>query len=489
MLLSFLLNKALPSDIDRDISRLMLDSRQIQAGDLFFALKGVHVDGRRYIADAAKKGAAAVLVDGLEDEEVSFLDGMPVIPVAELAQALGDIAARFYAHPADALRMIGVTGTNGKTSCTQLIAQGLSVPCGIIGTLGSGFYGQLVETGWTTPDALTLQGLLRQFADQGAEAVAMEVSSHSIDQGRVNAIPFEVGIFTNLTQDHLDYHGDMETYAKVKRRFLTDWPIKHLIINADDVYGRRWMQEIAATRPAFAYSTKQVALPARVQGIYAEQIQLSLRGISARVISPWGCGQLHLPLIGRFNLSNALAVLTTLCVYGIPFGTALERLENLKAVPGRMQTLGGQQGEPLVVVDYSHTPDALESALKALRPHTAGKLICVFGCGGDRDATKRPIMAQIAEELADVVIVTNDNPRHEKPEEIVQQIMQGFDHPERVLIEFDRAKAIEKSIQLASVDDCILIAGKGAERYQQMGDEKIPFDDIEQASRYLGITA
>ncbi len=487
MLLSSLLNKSLPADIDRDITRLMSDSRQLTTGDLFFALKGAHVDGRRYIADAAKKGAAAVLVDGLDHEAVMVQDGMPIIPVVGLAQALGGIAARFYHQPAEQLRIIGVTGTNGKTSCTQLIAQGLAVPCGLIGTLGSGFYGQLVETGWTTPDALTLQGLLRQFVDQGAEAIAMEVSSHSIDQGRVNAIPFEVGIFTNLTQDHLDYHGDMETYAKVKRRFLTDWPIKHLIMNVDDVYGRRWMQEIAATRPIFAYSTKQVALPARVQGVYAEQIQLSLRGISARVISPWGCGQLHLPLIGRFNLSNALAVLTTLCAYGIPFGEALERLENLKAVPGRMQTLGGN-GEALVVIDYSHTPDALESALKALRPHTEGKLICVFGCGGDRDVSKRPLMAQIAEEMADVVIVTNDNPRHEKPEEIVQQIMQGFNRPERVLVEFDRAKAIEKSIQLASVNDCILIAGKGAERYQQIGEEKIPFDDIEQAGHYLGTT-
>ncbi|MHB1222308.1 MAG: Mur ligase family protein, partial [Gammaproteobacteria bacterium] len=210
-------------------------------------------------------------------------------------------------------------------------------------------------------------------------------------------------------------------------------------------------------------------------------------GIRARVITPWGCGQLHLPLIGQFNLSNALAVLTALCLYGIPFGTVLERLEKLKAVPGRMQTLGGQE-EPLVVVDYSHTPDALESALRALRPHTSGKLICVFGCGGDRDASKRPKMSQIAEELADVVIVTNDNPRHEKPEEIIQQIMQGFNRPERVLVEFDRAKAIEKSIQLAGINDCILIAGKGAERYQQMGDEKIPFDDVERAGHYLGMT-
>ncbi|MFZ2315861.1 MAG: UDP-N-acetylmuramoyl-L-alanyl-D-glutamate--2,6-diaminopimelate ligase [Gammaproteobacteria bacterium] len=487
MLLSFLLKTALPAGIDREVSRLMLDSRQVKPGDLFFALKGAHVDGRRYMADAVKTGVAAILVEGAAGEVITIDEQVPIVPVQGLAQQLGEIAARFYDHPATKLRMIGVTGTNGKTSCTQLIAQGLEVPCGIIGTLGSGFYGQLVETGWTTPDALTLQANLKQFVEKGAEAVAMEVSSHSIDQGRVNAVPFEIGIFTNLTQDHLDYHGDMETYAKVKRRFLTDWPIKHLIMNVDDVYGRRWVQEMASSRPIFAYSTKQVALPAKVQGVYAEQINLSLQGIRARVITPWGCGQLHLPLIGQFNLSNALAVLTALCLYGIPFGTVLERLEKLKAVPGRMQTLGGQE-EPLVVVDYSHTPDALESALRALRPHTSGKLICVFGCGGDRDASKRPKMSQIAEELADVVIVTNDNPRHEKPEEIIQQIMQGFNRPERVLVEFDRAKAIEKSIQLAGINDCILIAGKGAERYQQMGDEKIPFDDVERARHYLGMT-
>jgi len=325
--------------------------------------------------------------------------------------------------------------------------------------------------------------MLHEIVSHGAKVVAMEVSSHSIHQGRVNAIDFEVGIFTNLTQDHLDYHGDMATYANVKKRFFTDLPTKHAVINADDAYGKKWLAEFAAAhKSVFAYGLQKPSVD--VPFVYADQIQLSLQGIKAHIQSPWGEGGLQLPLIGQFNLSNALAVLTALCVYGLPFEQLLQDFNSLQSVPGRMQLLGGNQ-RPLVVVDYAHTPDALQKVLQALRAHTQGKLICVFGCGGDRDHGKRPLMAKAVEQFADEIIVTNDNPRHESPDEIVAQIFTGFSSTTRVSRELDRSKAIEKSIQSSTVADCILIAGKGAERYQQIGDEKMPFDDVICARQFL----
>jgi UDP-N-acetylmuramoyl-L-alanyl-D-glutamate--2,6-diaminopimelate ligase len=479
----------LPAQADSDINRLVLDSRHIQSGDLFVAIKGVQLDGRCYISDALAQGAAAVLIDAdAPDQALTYQQDKPLISIYQLQQKLGLLAARFYNYPADNLYMFGVTGTNGKTSCTHFIAQALAslnIPCGLIGTLGSGLYGRLVETGLTTPDAIMTQAALRQCVDQGAKAVAMEVSSHSIDQGRVNHIPFNVGVFTNLTQDHLDYHGDMQRYAAVKRRFLSELPVKQLVINADDAYGLQWLSELQSTKSVYAYTlNKPTEALATVPLIYADQVELSLQGIKAKVHSPWGVGHLVLPLIGQFNLSNALAALTSLCLYGLEFKQVLACFSQLTTVPGRMQTLGGQ-GRPLVVVDYAHTPDALEKVLKALRLHTSGQLTCVFGCGGDRDHGKRPLMAQMAEQYADRVIVTNDNPRHEQPEVIANQIMAGFSHPERISLEFNRSKAIQNSIQWAKPVDCILIAGKGAERYQQVGDIKTPFDDVEQVRRVL----
>lgn len=491
MQLSTLLNDyfSLPANADLRVARLVLDSRQVQPHDLFIAIKGSHLDGRQYIPNAIKQGASAILIDADNPtENMTWQQNVPLIPIYQLQAKLGAIAARFYDYPSRKLRMFGVTGTNGKTSCTHFIAQilqAMQMPCGIIGTLGSGFYGALGEPGLTTPDAITLQAMLQQFVDAKADAVAMEVSSHSIDQGRVNGIEFAIGLFTNLTQDHLDYHGTMEAYSEVKKRFFTELPTQQVVINADDEYGANWILDLAKQKPVYIYSMqKPHANYAHLPSVYTENIALSLQGIKATVHTPWGNGVLHVPLVGQFNLSNVLAVLTTLCASGFSFAEVLRHLTQLKPVPGRMQTLGGS-GQPLVVVDYAHTPDALEKVLQALRAHTTGKLICVFGCGGDRDPGKRPLMAKITEKIADLVIVTNDNPRHEDPEEIAKQICQGFSYPERVKVMLDRSKAIENSIQWAKAEDCVLIAGKGAERYQQMGDIKTPFDDVEQVSRYL----
>ncbi len=468
-------------------SRLVLDSRLIKAQDIFIALPGTRCDGRAYVSAAIAQGAVAVLVDSSDSSEgILWQETVPVIPIVGLASQLAELAARFYDYPARQLRLLGVTGTNGKTSCTHFMAQVLSAyqqPCAIVGTLGCGFVGELGPAGLTTPDAISLQAMLRDFSQAGAKTVAMEVSSHSIHQGRVNALPFDIVVFTNLTQDHLDYHGDMTTYANVKRRLFFELPNKHWVINADDAYGRQWIATAPSQQSLITYGWETTGGDKRPD-VFADAMHFTPAGIKAHVYTPWGDGELKVPLIGQFNLSNALAVLSTLGVYGLPFKEVLSGLTQLQAVPGRMQCVGGV-GQPRIVIDYAHTPDALQKALQTLRACTSGRLICVFGCGGDRDHAKRPLMARVAEQYADQVIVTNDNPRHEHPESIAADIMRGFKQPDRVTLALDRSKAIEKSIQSAEPVDCILIAGKGAERYQQIGDDKLPFDDVIQACNVL----
>lgn len=478
----------IPTEIE--IARLTLDSRQIQPQDLFIALKGTQVDGRQYISDAIARGASAVLTDAATaDEVITWQQHIPIISIPQLTEQLGFIAAHFYGEPAQHLRMIGVTGTNGKTSCSHYIAQCLQQTgerCGVIGTLGSGFYGALGSAGLTTPDAVSLQALLAQFYQQGATSIAMEVSSHSIHQQRINAIPFEIGVFTNLSQDHLDYHHTMANYAAVKRHFMLEMPVRARIINADDQYGARWLEESAEHEATFAYALAPASQwSLNIPLIYPIDPEFTHDGIFTRVHTPWGEGDLCVPLLGEFNLSNALAVLAALCVYGMPLPVVLAQLARIEPVVGRMQCLGGHS-QPLIVVDYAHTPDALANVLRALRSHTAGQLICIFGCGGDRDQEKRPMMASIVEQIADKIIVTNDNPRNEDPQFIAQQILAGFNHPEKVVVELDRASAIKYGIQSASERDCVLIAGKGAEQYQQIGRQKIPFSDAEEVEKCLG---
>ncbi len=481
--LSELLEKSiLPDDIS--VSGLALDSRKVQPGDLFFACQGTALDGRRFIDDAIAKGARAVLVDAEgESAPIVYRQAVPIIAIDQLNQHISAIAGRFYHDPANAMDIIGVTGTNGKTSCTYFIAsvlQQLGMPCGVIGTMGHGLYGDIQSGGLTTPDAMSVQRILAEFKQQGAKHVAMEVSSHSLVQGRVEAIPFKVGVFTNLTQDHLDYHGTMEAYGAAKRRLFAELATQHAVINQDDVFGRTLIETLLPQKNIISYGLQKSTL---VDSVYAENVTLD-HGIRAHVVTPWGEGELVTALMGQFNLSNVLAVLAVLGVLGIPLAKSLACLKNLRSVPGRMETLGGHE-QPLVVVDYSHTPDSLEKALLALRPHCRGQLYCVFGCGGNRDRGKRPKMAAIAEQLADYVIVTDDNPRTEDAAEIVADIMQGFRSPEKIIIQHDRSKAIYYGIQYAQRGDCVLIAGKGAETYQQIGENKIPFSDVEQVREIL----
>lgn len=480
----------LPTAADRQFTGLSIDTRQLQPGNIFIALSGTQTSGALYIDQAVAKQACAVLVERSKYfASISYQQQVVIIPIPNLAHHLGELAARFYHYPSKSLQIIGVTGTNGKTSCTHYLAQSLQYlnkPCGLIGTLGSGLYGQLKFTGMTTPDAITLQHELELLRDIGAKTIAMEVSSHSIAQERINSLEFEVGMFTNLTQDHLDYHGDMATYAEVKRSFLASKAVKQLVINVDDQYGRKWAQTLKKDKPVYTYSVTDSGAQHN-NHVYVKNVQLNLNGIQAELYSPWGISPISLPLIGQFNLSNALAVFTGLCVIDTPFADAISSINVLKPVDGRMQVLGGNKMQPLVIVDYAHTPDALEKVLSALHHHKKGKLYCVFGCGGERDKAKRPLMAKIASRWADHIYVTNDNPRREKPESIIADIMHGFNSREAVTVEFDRSHAIANSIQSATIQDCILIAGKGAEAYQQVGEDKVPFSDVAEVSKNLAL--
>ena len=476
-----------PTGFDRVITGMEMDSRLVKEGNLFFACPGAQQDGRKFIDAAIQNGAVAVVTAATIATETPYLQNdIPVFPLQNINHYMGLIAANFYQHPAASLRIIGITGTNGKTSCSHFLAsclQRLGIPCGVIGTLGSGFHDDLQASNWTTPHALSLQKTLADLVSRGAKAVAMEVSSHGIDLGRVNGVPFEVGIFTNLTRDHLDYHGDMATYGAVKKRLFDNPLLGQAVINLDDDFGKTIIAALAPVKPLYAFSVHhntQTSVPL----ITVDNVHMGKRGLEAGVRTPWGEGELQTALIGEFNLSNVLGVLTTLCVMGFPFVKALASVNELTPVAGRMETVGGGE-QPLIAVDYSHTPDSLEKALQALRQHCHGRLLCVFGCGGDRDNGKRPIMAKIAEELADVVLVTDDNPRHESPAQIVADIMRGFARPQDVIVQHDRSKAIEYIIQCANAGDCVLIAGKGAEQYQQIGDVKNPFCDIEKVNQFL----
>jgi len=462
---------------DIDVSGLALDSREIVRGNAFVALRGMKGHGIEFAAKAVGQGAVAILSEPPFDAADA---GVPVITVDKLREKAGPIAARYYGDPSRALDVIGVTGTNGKTSTVQLIAQALAFlgrKPATVGTLGAGLHGAIAEGERTTPDAIRMQALLGEFRDAGATHVAMEVSSHALEQGRVNAIAFDVAVFTNLTRDHLDYHGTMEAYGAAKAKLFAFEGLRSAVINVDDPFGAKLAkglgEGIAKLRVSMAGDSTE-----KDAEIRADIIVTSAKGLSFNLNTPWGMRTVRSALLGRFNVANLLSVAAVLGALGEPFDRIHAALEALQPVNGRMSRLGGDGRKPLVVVDYSHTPDALKQALLALRSHTKGKLICMFGAGGDRDQGKRPIMAGIAERLADVVIVTDDNPRSEDGDAIVAQIVAGFAHPDTVMVERDRAQAIALALADAKADDVVLIAGKGHETYQEGPEGKRPFDDL-----------
>ena len=468
------------------IRGLQIDSRKVQEGDLFIAHPGMHKDGRHYIKEAIDRQAAAVFFDAY-NYKISIKSSIPLIPIVGLQNRVGEIAARFYGHPTKGLKIIGVTGTNGKTSCTHFIAQVLQsqgTPCAVLGTLGYGFVGNLKKKNCcTTPDPLQLQQTFAQMRKKGVKAVAMEVSSHGLDQRRVNGVYFNIAVFTQLSRDHLDYHGSMENYAQAKELLFQQMGLSYGVINCDDEFGRYLITKYHKKLMLIGYSMNRIK-DNRVPLVMATTIKTLTQGFLVTIQTPWGRGTLITSLFGRFNIINLLAVLVVLRLSGIPLEKALLELSKLKNVPGRMQ-LVKYAGGPQIVVDYAHTPNALEEVLISLREHCFGRLICIFGCGGDRDQGKRPRMGAIAERYADQVIVTNDNPRSESPLTIIQDIQAGFKNPQSVIVETNRAAAIHNAVQKATVDDIVLITGKGHETTQIIGKEVLPFDDMQEVKKAL----
>ena len=462
-------------------TRLTADSRRVQPGDVFVAFPGAHVDGRDFIAQAMANGAAAVISE--EGRKVGAGETV-IVEVEGLAALSGEIAHLVYGRPSEHMWLAGVTGTNGKTSVSQWIAQVMNFlrhRCAVIGTLGNGFLDALDESPNTTPDAITLHAALAGFIAHGAEACAMEVSSIGLDQGRANGAAFDVAVFTNLTRDHLEYHGTMAAYSAAKERLFFAPGLAAAVLNLDDPFGvalaiklKGCLHTIGYTLGAADDSNVDEVLRAEDLSMDAVGIEFDLRGVHFAA-----------PVVGRFNASNLLAVIGTLLVRNERLDDIAVALRSIRPPPGRMQALGGKD-EPLVVVDYAHTPDALEKALGVLRETAAargGRLLCVFGCGGERDPGKRPQMGDVAARLADRVLVTSDNPRGEDPLTIIAGIVAGMPSPRR--IEPDRAKAIAEAVAAAGPRDVILLAGKGHELYQEIAGVRHAYSDIEAAKSAL----
>jgi UDP-N-acetylmuramoyl-L-alanyl-D-glutamate--2,6-diaminopimelate ligase len=472
--LSQLLDPGAAGDVE--ITGLQLDSRMLSPGEAFVAVPGADHDGRDYCAGAVAAGAAVIIAErGLTEKQRADCAHLPVVEVLSLAQKVGALAANFYGDPSARMCLFGVTGTNGKTTTSRLLAQLIrrhSGQCGVIGTLGATLDEGLKEARNTTPDAVSLQRVLSEWCGQGVMHAALEVSSHSLEQGRVSALAFDTAIFTNLSHDHLDYHGDMVSYGLAKARLFTIDGLRTAIINADDPFSENLRDILAPEVQLLTYSV--LGTPADV---VASNVSFHESGLQAEIVTPWGEGVLHSPLAADFNLANLLAALAAACNAGMPLQAVLDCSLELNGAPGRMEYVANNQGLQ-IVVDYAHTPDALQQALAALRAHTRGKLICVFGCGGDRDANKRPLMGQVVSEVADRTIITSDNPRREAPEKIIADIEAGCIG--LVDLELDRADAIALAVSEAQPGDCVLIAGKGHETYQQVGEHRLPFSDIQQ---------
>ncbi len=486
--LSLILNgvASLTQQQDCDIFGMTSNSKEVCAGTLFVALSGIRHHGADFIPEAIAAGAVAVLCEQTDTLGDLSAYAVPVIIIEDLSHQLGWIASSFFGHPSRAMTMVGVTGTNGKTTCTQLLAQVLSnkSPCGVIGTLGYGLYGALVQGGHTTPNAIEIHRILADLRDAGATHVVMEVSSHGLDQGRVEGVVFDIALFTNLSRDHLDYHGDMQRYGRAKQRLFVMPGLKYAVINTDDAFGRALLRDLTGYIGLSAYSLELTSGLPENPLVSGSELTLTRNGLQMLVRDPGGSVTIKSSLLGRFNAANLLAIYGVLLWLGLSRNLIAARLGKCVAVPGRMECFT-QPGLPLVVVDYAHTPDALEQALEALREHCDGKLWCLFGCGGERDSGKRPLMGAIAECHADKVILTNDNPRDEDAARVIVDILGGIKQKERVKVIADRAEAIGYAIANASAGDVILIAGKGHEDYQIVAGETVAFSDSQQVIEQL----
>ena len=463
---------------------LWTDSRQVRAGDGFIAWPGAATDAREYVSDVLAAGVQACLVEHAGAEAYGFVDDR-VAAYSGLKMAAAPIAAAYFEHPSETLDVLAVTGTNGKTSTTWWLAQALEKlgrTCGIVGTLGMGQTGAMVFNGLTTPDPVLLQQQLRRWADDGFSACALEASSIGIAEHRLDATEIRVAIFTNFTQDHLDYHHTMQAYWAAKARLFGWSGLKAAVVNIDDAHGAALALSLRDT--SLDVWTVSCLTPARLQ---AQSIEHGMATLTFDVVEGNERYRLATPMVGQYNVSNLLGVIAALRALDLPLKEVVQACAHLLPVPGRMETIA-LQGRPLVVIDYAHTPDALDKVLGALRPLAVGrggKLWCVFGCGGDRDADKRPLMATAAQAHADLIVLTSDNPRSEDPDAIIDQVLKGFGPGGSVHIQPDRALAITHALGHAQAGDVVLIAGKGHENYQEIAGRRLPFSDSVHAKAAL----
>lgn len=474
-----------PAEVDPVLTHITLDSRTIVGGELFIAIPGIQSDGRRFIADALTRGAAAVLVDDSEGfaSETVVRPGL-ILVVPGLKNKVGFLAHYFYQQPSERLKVMGVTGTNGKTSCCWFAAQilhRLGERCALLGTVGRGLPDQLEASLNTTTDVLSLHRYMAELVADGIPALAMEVSSHGLDQGRVGGTVFQVALFTHISRDHLDYHGSLAEYAAAKARLFSQCRYRYAVIGKDDVFAGLMISSCPPGADITTWSLEDASAD-----VYLSDIVALPQGFRATIHTPWGTGELNSPLLGRFNLENLLGVIAALCVQGHPLAQILSVIPDISAPPGRMQRCGDQ---PLVLVDYAHTPDAISSVLAALREHSRGdgQIVCVYGCGGDRDRGKRPLMTAAALAGADSVVLTSDNPRSEDPEQIFADALAGVVDTDRQRIQVisDRSTAISAAINGAGPGDMVVIAGKGHENYQEIHGVRHHFDDVEQVQSVL----
>ncbi|MCW8996123.1 MAG: UDP-N-acetylmuramoyl-L-alanyl-D-glutamate--2,6-diaminopimelate ligase [Psychromonas sp.] len=484
MLLTKLLSPWLASDFAQiKVSGLNLDSRKIIKGNLFVALQGALLDGRTFIDKAVQQGASSVLSetrDAAQHGKISYKGDVPVIEFYQLATVLSALAYRFYFPQQNLHKVIAVTGTNGKTTIASLLANCLTIlgkRCAQMGTIGNGLFGELKSSLNTTADALSIFSQLYDYQQQNVEYTVMEVSSHGLSQGRVSALPFHSAIFTNLTRDHLDYHGSMENYGEAKKRLFKEFPVTSRIINADDPTGASWLDDFP---DAVAYGVNaQKQLPGN-NYLQISSVDYQAQGIHFAFASSWGDGEISAPFYGDFNVSNLAAVIAQLLLEDISLTQLQTVFSKLAPVPGRMEQYFFAQQQVTFVVDYAHTPDALEKALLALQKHkSSGRLICVFGCGGDRDKGKRPQMAKVAESFAEKVLLVDDNPRRESAAAIMQDILGGFKAPAAVTKIHDREQAVRFLLENSLPGDIILLAGKGHEDYQIVGETRLHYSDRE----------
>ncbi|MFK8067633.1 MAG: UDP-N-acetylmuramoyl-L-alanyl-D-glutamate--2,6-diaminopimelate ligase [Gammaproteobacteria bacterium] len=466
------------------ITGLELDSRKVKPGNVFFALNGTASNGLDFINDAISKGAIAIFVDSNDADLVKDQISANIIFVGNLISKVGLISHRYFGNSTDEMKVFGVTGTNGKTSVSHFIGQAIDQisgarTSGVIGTLGNGFLGEFVSSGMTTPDVISLHKSLSRLNDYGAKATVIEASSHGLSQQRLNGVKFNVAVFTNLTRDHLDYHGNMKAYGDAKLCLFKSQNLQAAVVNLDDPFSEQILDTLTQDQLnkieiiGFTFSEKNYP---EINTIRCKKLDISVEGLEIEIDTPQGTGVIKTDLLGRFNASNLLAALGSLLAAGYEFKAAIKALSEVTGVPGRMEAFI-QKSQPAVVVDFAHTPDGLESALSTLKELCVGKLWCVFGCGGDRDKGKRSLMGKVAEKLSDSIIITNDNPRSEDPEMIADQILAGIKNSDRANVIFDRKQAIEFAINSVQQNDIVLIAGKGHEEWQEVNGQRFPFND------------